>query len=72
MDYVTLPLAGVRAEFDRTARDADAVFGRLDARQLNWRPDATRWSVARCFDLPVVTAASAALPLRRRRGDAMR
>ena len=26
------------------------MFGALDARQLNWRPDATRWSVGQCFE----------------------
>jgi hypothetical protein len=31
-------------------RDTDATFGRFDARQLNWRPDAQQWSVAQCFD----------------------
>jgi hypothetical protein len=32
------------------ARDAQATFGGLDVRHLNWRPDATRWSVAQCFE----------------------
>jgi uncharacterized damage-inducible protein DinB len=31
------------------AREAEATFGGLDARQLNWRPDATGWSVAQCL-----------------------
>lgn len=38
------------AELDAIARDAASVFGGLDERQLNWRPTATSWSVAQCFD----------------------
>jgi hypothetical protein len=30
--------------------DVRTSFGQLDARQLNWRPDAARWSVAQCFE----------------------
>jgi hypothetical protein len=50
MDYATLSLALVRGGLDDMARDTLATFGSLDARQLNWRPDATRWSVAQCFE----------------------
>jgi hypothetical protein len=50
MDYATVSLADVRTGLDSIARDAQATFGRLDAPQLNWRPDAARWSVAQCFD----------------------
>jgi hypothetical protein len=50
MDYATLSLADVRSELDRTAREAQAMFGGYDARQLNWRPDAARWSIAQCFE----------------------
>lgn len=50
MDYTTLSLADVAAEFSAIARDAQSVFGRLDEDQLNWRPDAASWSVAQCFD----------------------
>lgn len=50
MDYTTLSLAEVEAELDAIARDTQSVFGRLDERQLNWRPTAARWSVAQCFD----------------------
>ena len=48
--YTTLSLADVRTELDAVARDTQSLFGRLDHQQLNWRPDATRWSVAQCFD----------------------
>ena len=48
--YTAMPLAEVIAEFDAIARDAAATFGRLDGHQLNWRPDAAKWSVAQCFD----------------------
>ena len=49
VDYTTLSLAEVKTQLVRIAGDAEAGFGNLDARQLNWRPDATRWSVAQCF-----------------------
>ena len=49
-DYTTLSLADVTAELSAIARDAQSVFGLLDEPQLNWRPDAARWSVAQCFD----------------------
>src|SRR4029453_14727681 len=50
MEYTTLSLAEVRSELDVMARDTLATFGNLDARQLNWRPDAARWSVAQCLE----------------------
>lgn len=50
MDYATLSLAQVRSGLDAMARDTVATFGNLDGRQLNWRPDTTRWSVAQCFE----------------------
>ena len=49
-DYTALSLDEVRAGLDAVAHEAAAVFGGLDARQLNWRPDATRWSAAQCFE----------------------
>lgn len=50
MDFATLSLADVRRGLESLAREAEETFGRLDPRQLNWRPDVTRWSVAQCFD----------------------
>jgi DinB superfamily len=50
VDFTRLTLDQVRAELARTAADVRATFGHLDGRQLNWRPDATSWSVAQCFD----------------------
>jgi hypothetical protein len=49
-DYTTLSLADVGAELSAIARDTQSLFGRLDERQLNWRPAAASWSVAQCFD----------------------
>lgn len=49
MDYTSLSLADIHAGLGEVARDAQTTFGGLDARQLNWQPDATRWSVAHCF-----------------------
>lgn len=48
--FTAMSLAEVIGEFDAIARDTTAVFGGLDARQLNWRPDPAKWSVAQCFD----------------------
>jgi len=50
MDYASLSLADVRIGLESVARDAQAAFGGLDARQLNWRPDPARWSVGQCFE----------------------
>lgn len=50
MDFTTLSPADMGAELDAIARDTRSVFGLLDEQQLNWRPDASRWSVAQCFD----------------------
>ena len=50
MDYTTLSLEQVRSGLEDIARDAQATFGGLDARQLNWRPGPSRWSVAQCFE----------------------
>jgi hypothetical protein len=50
MDYATLSLADVRTGLDTVARETQSTFGGFDARQLNWRPGAARWSVAQCFE----------------------
>jgi hypothetical protein len=50
MDYTKLSLAEIASGLDSVAQEAQATFGGCDVRQLNWRPDAARWSVAQCFD----------------------
>ena len=50
MDYSRLSLEQVRSELESIAGEVQAAFGALDARQLNWKPDATRWSVGQCFE----------------------
>ena len=50
MDYTTLSLAEVKTGLDDVAQETQATFGGFDVQQLNWRPDATRWSVAQCFE----------------------
>jgi hypothetical protein len=50
MDYTTLSLADVKAGLADIGRDVEHTFGPLTARQLNWRQDATRWSVAQCLE----------------------
>jgi hypothetical protein len=32
------------------AREAKAIFGALDFRQINWKPSAESWSIGQCFD----------------------
>src|ERR1044071_4488221 len=49
MSYAKLSLPEVTTARRAVARDAEATFGGLDARQLNWKPEAARWSVAQCF-----------------------
>ena len=49
MDYTTLSLNDVRSGLDDVARDTAHAFAHLSVAQLNWKPDATRWSVAQCF-----------------------
>jgi hypothetical protein len=48
--YTTLSPAQVADQFSTMARDVATDFGRLDAAQLNWQPDAGSWSVGQCFD----------------------
>ena len=50
MDYTKLSLAEIKNGLDAVARETQATFGSLDARQLNWRPDPAQWSVAQCFE----------------------
>jgi hypothetical protein len=50
MEYTTLSLAQVQAGLDAIPGDTQATFGALDARQLNWKPEATKWSVAQCLE----------------------
>ena len=50
MNYTKLSVDDVRSALVDVAQDAERVFGRLDEEELNWRPDATRWSIAQCFD----------------------
>jgi uncharacterized damage-inducible protein DinB len=50
MDYTNLTIDRIPAELERTVADVRTSFGRLDARQLNWRPGADAWSVAQCAE----------------------
>jgi hypothetical protein len=55
VDFTTLSMNEVSSGLDELAREVEATFGRLDVRQLNWRPDAKHWSVAQCLDHLVTT-----------------
>src|SRR5689334_13851375 len=48
--YTTLSCQEIAAELIAIAREVETAFGTLDAAALNWRPDATRWSVAQCLE----------------------
>jgi hypothetical protein len=48
--YATLSQPQLADEFSSIARDAETVFGRYDASQLNWKPQVATWSIAQCFD----------------------
>jgi hypothetical protein len=50
MDYTALTLADLSTALEGAARDVADSFGALDSRQMNWRPDAARWSVAQCLE----------------------
>jgi DinB superfamily len=49
-DYTALSLTDVGIGLANIARETQTTFGGFDGRQLNWRPDAVRWSVAQCFE----------------------
>ena len=51
-----------QAELDAMVRELEGIaararetFGRLSARQLNWKPAPDRWSVGQCFDHLITT-----------------
>jgi hypothetical protein len=50
VDYTRLSLTEAGIALDEMAVETAATFAGLDRSQLNWRPDATRWSVAQCFE----------------------
>jgi hypothetical protein len=50
MHYPTLTLGEITIALEDAARQAADSFGGLDAGQINWRPDAARWSVAQCLE----------------------
>lgn len=41
-------------EAQAIAEEAEKTFGHLSTEQLNWKPNADRWSVAQCFDHLIV------------------
>ncbi|QQS47243.1 MAG: DinB family protein [Acidobacteriota bacterium] len=40
----------ILAEIDSVTQDTQESFGRLNARQLNWKPGEDQWSIAQCID----------------------
>ena len=58
MTYTSLALPDVIAEAEAITADADRTFGALTPAQLNWRPDASQWSVGQCLDHLIRTDAA--------------
>ncbi len=48
-------IAEAIGELEKVTADVRSTFADLSAGQLNWKPDATRWSVAQCLDHLIVT-----------------
>lgn len=57
-NYRELAIPQLIAELHAAAAEAEQAFGRLGARQLNWKPAAESWSVAQCLDHLLATNAS--------------
>ena len=43
-------IKSVISDLESISEDAQGSFGQLTGAQLNWKPDATSWSVAQCLD----------------------
>jgi hypothetical protein len=50
VDYSAFTIADMQAEFAAIAREAHEAFGGFGERELNWKPNQDRWSVAQCLD----------------------
>src|SRR5262245_6328252 len=48
-------LAEIIDQAEIIAREAKAIFGDLDSRQINWKPSVESWSVGQCFDHLITT-----------------
>jgi DinB family protein len=48
-------LPTVLAEACLLADETKRVFGRLSARQVNWRPSEREWSIGQCFDHVIIS-----------------
>jgi len=49
-DPTKLSVAEILDEVEAVAKDTEAIFGRLNAEQINWKPNADAWSIGQCFD----------------------
>jgi hypothetical protein len=55
------PLSNLIAATNAVTQETQARFGPLTAQQLNWKPDASQWSIAQCFE-HLVTANESYFP----------
>jgi hypothetical protein len=49
-DPTKLSLTEILDELSALAKRTEAVFGGLNAGQINWKPTADAWSIGQCFD----------------------
>jgi hypothetical protein len=54
-DLLDRDLSTVLTEGRLVAVEADRTFGRLSARQVNWKPSEAEWSIGQCFDHLVIS-----------------
>ncbi len=48
-------ISAICSDLEKTAADAQAAFGGLSGRELNWKPSDKEWSIAQCFEHLIVT-----------------
>jgi hypothetical protein len=49
-DPTKLSMTEILDEVEALAKDTKAIFSGLNARQINWKPNADTWSIGQCFD----------------------
>jgi hypothetical protein len=45
-----LSLSQILSKAEAISKDAQVIFGQLNAEQVNWKPNAESWSIGQCFD----------------------
>jgi hypothetical protein len=47
---IKLSLSEILSEAEAISKDAQVIFGQLNAEQINWKPNIESWSIGQCFD----------------------